>query len=165
MNGSGNKFVICIYEGCGKQPHSRGLCSKHYALAREFDLLDELPRQRAAGAGEPSKFILAHVDYKGTDCLPWPFGRTRRGYGQLAHEGKQWRAHRLMCVLAHGQPPFEKAEATHSCHNGHEGCVNPNHLRWKTHQENIAESAALGRTHRLGRKARPTRSHPDLILE
>ncbi len=54
-------------------------------------------------------------------------------------------AHRYMCILAHGEPPFPNALAIHSCGKGHEGCVNPNHLRWATHKENADDKEAHGR--------------------
>jgi hypothetical protein len=44
-----------------------------------------------------------------------------------------------MCILAHGEPPFEGAQAAHSCGKGHEGCVNPQHLSWKTAKANTAD--------------------------
>jgi hypothetical protein len=47
-----------------------------------------------------------------------------------------------MCILAHGAPPFEGAEAAHSC--GTTGCVNPNHIRWATTKENIADKNIHG---------------------
>ena len=45
-----------------------------------------------------------------------------------------------MCFLANGDPPFEKADAAHSCGKGHEGCVHPKHLSWKTRLENVADT-------------------------
>jgi hypothetical protein len=50
-----------------------------------------------------------------------------------------------MCELAHGEPPTSKHEAAHSCGKGHEGCVNPKHLAWKTKTENRQESNEHGK--------------------
>jgi hypothetical protein len=81
-----------------------------------------------------------HVNYSGDNCLTWPFGRDKGGYGKFPHAGRCGAAHRQMCVLAHGEAPFPKALALHSCGNGHLGCVNPRHLRWGTYQDNIADA-------------------------
>ena len=48
------------------------------------------------------------------------------------------RGHRLVCWLAHGDPPAAmlKPEASHSCHR--KWCCNPAHLGWRTHAANMA---------------------------
>jgi hypothetical protein len=162
--------VKCLHEDCSiTERLFRGLCPEHYALAVEFDLIDELPASggrvlpykpkatalgRRAPQGAPAAFIRDHADHQGDECLLWPFARTLNGYGQVLFEGRQTRAHRAICILAHGEPPFDGAEATHSCANGHLGCVNPKHLRWKTHHENILEMVSQRRNWRGGSRAR-----------
>lgn len=91
------------------------------------------------------KWLQDHVSHEGNECLTYPFYRPRNGYGVIWDDGRRTGAHRLMCRLAHGEPEDEKLEAAHSCGNGHLGCVNPNHLRWKTRSANILESAEHGR--------------------
>ncbi len=62
-----------------------------------------------------------------------------------------------MCILAHGEPPTPKHQTAHSCGKGHEGCINPRHLSWKTNQENsldkrehgTAQNAWWGRYHKI----------------
>jgi len=65
----------------------------------------------------------------------WPFSKTR-GYGAFRYLGKGYYAHRFMCQIVHGDPPSPAHQAAHSCGNGHLGCVNPQHLSWKTQSEN-----------------------------
>lgn len=101
--------------------------------------------------GAPFAWLVAHRDHGGDDCLPWPFGRKPGGYGQLFHEGKNVGAHRLMCELVHGQPPANARAASHTCGKGHEGCVNPKHLVWKTPRENQADRLIHG-THLWGER-------------
>lgn len=86
-----------------------------------------------------------HTNHAGGECLIFPFYRARNGYGVVYDGDKRTGAHRFICKLAHGEPEDEKLEAAHSCGNGHLGCVNPRHLRWKTRSENIKESADHGR--------------------
>jgi len=98
-----------------------------------------------SGEGPNFKWLTDHVGYRGNDCLPWPFCRDGRvGRGQLGYRGRNWWAHRLMCVLAHGEPPTPKHQAAHTCGKGHFGCVNPRHLSWKTNSENQLDRAKNG---------------------
>ena len=66
-------------------------------------------------------------------CMLWPRGMDN-GYGRLNYRGAPVRAHRLICILVHGEPPTSKHHAAHSC--GNPSCVNPKHLRWATPSEN-----------------------------
>jgi hypothetical protein len=101
-------------------------------------------KRSPAPRGTPYAFILAHVDYQGDGCLTWPFSRDQHGRGHLKVDDKGWWAHRLMCTLAHGDPPTPKHTAAHSCGKGHEGCIHPQHLSWKTQKENLADCALHG---------------------
>ncbi len=73
----------------------------------------------------------------------WPFSHNGLGYGRLGVNGKGSYAHRVMCELAHGKPP-EGHQASHSCGHGHLGCVNPNHLSWKTNSDNQLDRRVHG---------------------
>lgn len=88
------------------------------------------------GEGEGIKFLRASVGYVGDDCLTWPLSVDDKGYGQLGFEGKRYKAHRLMCIFVKGESPTPKHQASHTCGNGDQGCVNPNHLVWKTNSQN-----------------------------
>jgi hypothetical protein len=88
-------------------------------------------KYRAKGAPQ---WLLARVNYRGKNCLPWPFTCHPKGYPMVGFEGRIQRAHRLMCRLAHGEPPTSKHQAAHLCGNAR--CINPQHLSWKTNAEN-----------------------------
>jgi hypothetical protein len=132
----------CSFSDCDKKltRHSaRGLCTGHYQQwHRGEDLRTLEPRNVAV------PWLLAHVDHTGDDCLTWPFSRQWDGRGQIKWQGKMSKAHRQMCILAHGEPPEGKPEATHSCGNGHLGCVNPKHLRWGSDKDNKADMLVHG---------------------
>jgi hypothetical protein len=96
------------------------------------------------GRGAAYAFVLAHVGWDGEGCLHWPFARDKHGRGLLGVNGKGWWAHRLMCTLAHGKPPTPKHTAAHSCGKGHDGCIHPQHLSWKTQKENLADCKLHG---------------------
>lgn len=97
------------------------------------------------GNGKGIAWLRAHVNYQGDDCLPWPMMRDSRvGRGSVGYLGKRYWAHRLMCILAHGEPPTPKHQAAHNCGNGHHACCNPRHLEWKTNQENSVDRSEHG---------------------
>lgn len=89
--------------------------------------------------GKGMVWIQANVSHDGDACLLWPFFRDKNGYGRVGRNNKILWAHRVMCELAHGAAPTTKHEASHSCGHGHEGCVNPRHICWKTRAENQRE--------------------------
>lgn len=96
------------------------------------------------GVGTAPDWLRAHIAYQGDDCLIWPFSKNWNGYGHVAINRQVKYAHRVMCIMAHGEPPAPKMVAAHSCGNGHKGCVNPRHLSWKTNSENILERRQHG---------------------
>jgi hypothetical protein len=118
------------------------------------------------GNGAAHKWLLAHVNHQGDECLKWPFGGDpKSGRGVLQHEGVRGWAHRWMCRLAHGEPPTPKYTAAHECGKGHEGCVNPRHLKWKTQAENLADCMIHGThpKHYYGPRGRLTDSQAQQI--
>lgn len=89
----------------------------------------------------PNEFLLSLIGTSQSDCIIWPFkhGRDKRG---APHCGGTTAA-RFVCIAAHG-PPKGKKDAAHSCGNGHLGCVNPNHVRWRTRRQNVREAMEHG---------------------
>lgn len=85
--------------------------------------------------------LLANTRPTETGCLEWQ-GRKVKNYGAISHKGKNLAAHRIICFLAHGEPP-EDGFALHSCDNP--PCINPEHLRWGTHAENVLDTVIRNR--------------------
>jgi len=136
--------AICSIPDCGKKFYALGYCISHYQRLRRNG--DMEPRRSERGA--PLKWIKEHIAAPPTDeCVKWPFGTNNHGYGCVAHDGKMWGAHRLVCLMAHGEPDDPSLVAAHSCGMGAYGCVNKVHLRWRTTAENCAET---GEHMRLG---------------
>lgn len=102
------------------------------------------------GQGRGLAFLRLLMGHRGSACVFWPFTRDTSGYGQCAQDGKLVRAHRLMCEMTYGPAPDSKSEAAHSCGRGHEGCVNPNHISWKTTTENKLDTVAHGNGKKAG---------------
>lgn len=86
------------------------------------------------GDGKTRAWIRAHLDYPHDWCLIWPFARIPSGYALFG--GEHISVHRFMCEYRNGPQPADKPQAAHSCGRGHEGCVNPRHLSWKSNSEN-----------------------------
>lgn len=81
------------------------------------------------------------------DCLVWPFAvRKSSGYGAYStrKDGKKRNhdAHRFVCKEAHGSAPEGFPEAAHTC--GNKLCVNPRHLYWASHQQNMDDAKKHG---------------------
>lgn len=105
--------------------------------------------------GEPMRFINeVALHHTGDECLTWPYGRDRDGYATISIDNKKVGAHRYVCKLAKGAPPTAGHEAAHSCGKGHEACIAPDHLSWKTRAENAADSLAHGTLSRGERHGR-----------
>lgn len=109
-------------------------------------------------------FILQVSTYRGDDCVLWPFACYTNGYGNIHHNGKKIPASRLMCHVAHGNPPTPRHEAAHSCRNAKFGCITPNHLRWATHAENLADRITHGTANRGERHGLSRLTNPQVLL-
>lgn len=98
-----------------------------------------------ARRGAPVEWLLDQDDLTGDECRLWPFGQTH-GYGSLRYEGRTWHAHRLICMLVHGQPDAGQTDVAHSC--GNRLCCNPLHLRHATASENQRDKISHGTSQR-----------------
>jgi hypothetical protein len=130
------KPMECSVEGCGNAPTGkRGMCNAHYLRWYRHG---DVHHKTRADDGEPDKWLRAHVEFDGDESQIRPFARGRDGRGRTASEIAP-QAHRAMCILVHGEPPSPAHEAAHACGKGHEGCINPKHLRWATPSENSGD--------------------------
>jgi hypothetical protein len=75
------------------------------------------------------------------DCLRWFGSTTWQGQPRVKYQRRPRLLTRLICEEAYGPPPTLKHEAVHDTPNGCIGtrCVNPAHLRWATHSENMMD--------------------------
>lgn len=142
---------ICTIEGCCKIVHGRGYCTAHWTRwKRHGD-----PLGGGTAFGEPARWLERHVSYSGDDCLTWPFAKSSKGYPVIADKRhNNALAHRMMCEKAHGSAPSPRQDVAHSCGNGHLACINPQHLRWATRADNMADRLAHGTSNRGSRSAK-----------
>lgn len=127
----------CSLPDCEEKHAANGYCQTHSDQLRR----NGHPRKRHREVrGAKIRWLKAHINHDGDDCLIFPF----KSYQTITLNGRPRRASNAMLRLAEGKPPTRKHECAHSCGNGHLGCVNPKHLRWATHQENMADQLEHG---------------------
>lgn len=91
--------------------------------------------------------LWSRVDKMESGCWIWAGPVDSRGYGHLAFEGKNWRAHRLAYTLTLG--PIPKGDGhhgtvvMHACDN--KLCCNPAHLSLGSHADNMHDMKRKGR--------------------
>lgn len=85
------------------------------------------------------------------ECVLWVNTLDARGYGQVRLDNRLQYVHRAACIRRHGDTPFPKAVAAHSCRN--RNCMNYRHLRWATQAENCADTVKDGNSTRGIRNA------------
>jgi hypothetical protein len=130
----------CKAEGCEKTSAARGYCQAHYRRLKLYGSAEAFHPDYHTAA----RWIAEHVGHQGDECLPWPYSRNGNGRGGACIDGVQMSAPRAMCIAAHGPPPTPEHETAHSCGRSHEGCMNPQHLRWATSEENKADMLEHG---------------------
>lgn len=80
-------------------------------------------------------------------CWLWVGTKDPDGYARIKIKGRQQRTHRvaLLVFAKPGDPkPALGAQANHRCHN--RLCVNPNHLYWGSHADNMGDLRHSGRS-------------------
>lgn len=84
------------------------------------------------------------------ECWEWQ-ASTTMGYGQFRLHNKILRAHRLAWSMANSKHIPEDLLVMHSCDN--RKCCNPDHLSLGTHQDNVDDMVAKGRSAKGTRNA------------
>lgn len=140
------KKRLCSVDGCGKPHDGHGFCSTHKYRFKRYGSPFGKHNPNRSHHDEHVSFLdqLLKASTSGDDCVSWPFGRMKFGYGQTTIDGRKWLVHTYVCIQTHGPSPTSKHQASHACGNGHLGCVNPRHIRWLTPSENQREREKHG---------------------
>ena len=89
--------------------------------------------------------MLSHIEVSASGCWEWQaYIMPTTGYGQTPYGGVVMTAHRAMLIACTGvwMPPH--VCACHKCDN--RKCINPAHLFWGTHADNMRDCKEKGRT-------------------
>lgn len=142
---------VCSQSGCTLPVECNGLCSKHYAKQRRYGSVADAP---GTERGLPLAWLqkLVTTTPITNECIEWPFNTDINGYGVLStagHSETPLKAHRVSLALYLGMSlnslPASRISTRHLCPKGHNRkCVNPLHLAFGTHQENMQDSVQWG---------------------
>lgn len=132
---------LCSVQSCGDPVYGHSYCRRHMLRYNKYGNPLGGPPLRERN-GEKLLFVQnVALNFKGNECLIWPFKTNPSGYAIFHFESKGRYVHNVVCGLVHG-PKDEGQEAAHSC--GVRACCNPAHLRWATRSENHLDKIAHG---------------------
>jgi len=107
------------------------------------------------------KRFWSKVDKRGPDdCWEWKGCFSGGGYGIISIDKKNYGAHRYSLELNTQTRPANMF-ALHSCDNTK--CVNPNHLRWGTHYDNLQDKIIRGRKYGCNKNTYIPRKRKEMI--
>lgn len=129
---------FCKVEGCGAPHESLGYCRAHYVKVRRTGTSEPLKRK----AGTLKAFIDLALAAESPRACVIPPGYPADEYPSFRHAGTVYGAHRYVCLQTYGPPPPDRPDAAHGC--GTKGCINRDHLRWATTQENMYDKLIHG---------------------
>lgn len=147
----------CSVANCGRMSHGRGYCLMHLkrVLRHGNPLGGRTPR------GDVPRFLEATRRSTSSKCITWPYAKNSQGSAQFRVRGRTMNVCRWMCEQRYGNPPTPQHEAAHLCGNGHESCVNPNHLVWATPAENQSHKL-IHDTHKRGSRTSKNLTEEDV---
>ena len=94
-------------------------------------------------SGARARFLSYVPEAAKSDCWEWAGARGSFGYGRFKVAQYPYHAHRIAVRLTGVQlGPYDVV--CHRCDNP--PCVNPAHLRWGTHLDNVRDKIAKGRS-------------------
>lgn len=88
---------------------------------------------------ETTAFILRFADYTVVESGCWEATVSYHKRPRAHIGGKNMLLARLICFAEHGDPPNDKCQAAHNCHN--RCCVNPDHIEWQSRERNNADQS------------------------
>lgn len=129
----------CSIDGCDNPHSARGWCGTHYMNWRRNG--DPEAPAKTARNGENLRWLRDRFDADDTDgCFSL---RERVGRAVVGVNGEVVYAYVIVCEWQNGPRP-DGMVASHTCGNGHLGCVNRRHLIWETQEDNMRRTREHG---------------------
>jgi len=139
--------TVCAVEGCSRPWKSKDWCLMHYTRwLRHGD-----PATRLYTEDVDERFW-EKTKGRRNGCIEWTGALYSNGYGAFRVDGRTMAAH-IWAYERYVGPVPEGLELDHECHNGtrcrsnpcrHRACVHVEHLKPKTHAENLRASHLHG---------------------
>jgi hypothetical protein len=126
---------ICEAPGCLRIARGK-YCGVHRNALRVYGDPLKVELVERSRSSDRRKFVRAILNRVTEECIFWKHDTLKIGTpGSVT---------RSICELVHGNAPTDKHQAAHSCGNGHLGCVNWQHLSWRTPKENAYDTIMHG---------------------
>lgn len=120
---------------CGRKFHAHGMCKFHYQQWYRANGPTVQKRPPLASVADVFWFY-ARPSAEPEEHWRWK-GPMQAGYPAINYLNERFGGHTFACELLNGPRP-ERMEALHKC-GPFPWCVNPNHLAWGPHVENMAD--------------------------
>lgn len=130
--------ATCSVDTCEKSSRSSGFCGAHEARNYRYGSPTGAPKRLTIHERALAKTV--RLD----GCWKWTGYHDPKGYGRLRDETGNHAAYRLVYEALVGPIPQGNV-LDHMCHNP--ACVNPEHLRPVTNQENVQNFTTRVRSH------------------
>lgn len=134
--------MTCAHPGCERKHRARGFCRKHYERLINTGTTEPTSRRNRFADGSPKTLPGPPGSYSG--CWEWQGARNEDDYGRLRWDGAMQYVHRVVLAEWLGRPLADDELALHSCDNP--PCYRPDHLSPGSHEENMADMVAKGRS-------------------
>ena len=140
----------CDIENCSNKHLANGYCKKHYQrFIRHGD--PHITRNRNTRGLSISEKLESFSAKDASGCIIWQ-GSTSAGYGAVRVNGKTRKTHRLSYEEYVGAIPAGMC-VCHKCDTPL--CINPDHLFIGTHDDNMKDMVAKGRSSKLSGSKHP----------
>ena len=136
----------CTVASCTNVHLAKGYCRKHYVRVRRYGD-PNITKGPANGTAQTFAQNLIDNGADTDDCITWPFGVSEKGHAVINRKDDDRKLFYTSRYIHENRvkQPSPLHLTLHTCHKGHEACVNPRHLYWGTQSDNTHDMVVAGR--------------------